>query len=405
MATTNIIQTPAEMGTEEQRERIRELGSDLGGAFRALFGSVPGSPHRPSALARDLGLSRVIVSRLLGAIECDDPFEVLERVPGPDSLRGVTSAACVAGAPEGEAGSADDAVDRFASMIREEFGTRAAFNAALSSHRPEMQKRLVLAGRYQVYQGMRQILGVEADTWLTSMMFVPSSDDKDAIDVTTIHGALGMRRLRQDVGVHFSFGPPGREDAEEGISRGAVDLREFYSHEPAPIESAMQGGQLVHRLAHDRLGRQSTVDMLAVSHNANGSHRYATPERPRAGVIVFADVPVRTLVCDALVHEDVFAGSVPELMVFNPGSRGPANPLDQSRQIDRVDVPELIESLSSSAEQFALDEVPRYGEIVGRVCEQLGQDPSRFRVHRLRMSYPVHGFQFVMAFDAPQKPA
>ncbi len=404
MTTAADIRDGGGLGPESLGERVRPVGVELIGAMGVLLGAIPGSPHRPTDLSRRLGLSRVILSRVLGAIDCGDPIEALERFPGPDSLRSLVVAAGEGGgAPSSVLVRADAAIDRFAELIREDFGTRGALTAAISAQRPELQQRLVLSGRYQVYQGMRQILGVEADTWLTSMMFVPSADDDEMLEVTSIHGALGMRRLRPDVGVHFTFGAPGHAEDPGNLSSGPVDLREFYEHDPAGIESFVSGGQLVHRLADDRLGRHATVDMLAVSHNARGSRRYATAERPKGGVVVFPDVPVKTMICDALVHEDVFPGAEPELMVFNPGPRGPANPVDPAREIDRVEVPECVESLGLSADRFMLAEAPRYREIVERVCAHFGRDVGRLCVHRLRMSYPVHGFQFVMAFEAPAR--
>ncbi|MFI4897021.1 MAG: hypothetical protein ACIARR_04265 [Phycisphaerales bacterium JB059] len=378
-----------------------EIGRELVEAMRAQLDAIPGSPHRPTHLARQLGLSRVILSRLLGAVDCEDPFEALERIPGPDSLRAFVDAALDrAETPAPIAERAHLAIDRFAELIRDDFGTRSALSAALSARSPELQQRLVQGARYQVYQGMRQILGVEADAWLTSMMFAPSRENPEMLEVISIHGPIGMRRLRSDVGVHFTFGEPGKVGGEDALSSDPLDLSEFYEHEAARIQTHVAGGQLVHSLADDRVGRNSAVDMLALSRNAQGSRRYATPERPRGGAVVFPDVPVKTLVCDVLVHEGAFTDEPPELLVFNPGARGPANPVDPSRSIDRVSVPETVESLGRGLGRADFPELPRYTEMVARVCDRYGLDHEQVRVHRLRMSYPVHGFQFVMAFNA-----
>ena len=43
-------------------------------------------------------------------------------------------------------------------------------------------------------------------------------------------------------------------------------------------------------------------------------------------------------------------------------------------------------------------------EMIARVCGQIGHSPSCFRVFRLRMVYPVYGFQIVVAFNKPWKP-
>jgi hypothetical protein len=357
------------------------------------------------SLARQLGLSRVTVGRLLIAIAKSNPYEALEQVPGPESLRAIARAAAGLGVDARLVSEAIAAADGFAALIRQEFGTRGAFNAAISTQRPELMRRFEHASRYQVHMGMRQILGVAADTWLTCMLFAPSSDDPDWLSVTAIHGALAMRRLRPDVNVYFTAGPPPQlASRPSDLARIAIDLRQFCTHEPARLETHEAGGQLVYRLAHDRLGRRATVDMLGVDHNPRGSPRYATPQRPRGGLVVFPDVPVKTLICDALLHDDVFPGATPELIVYNPGARGPANPADRRRDIDRIEVPESIHALGKLSERFAVLEVPRYEGMLARVCAEIGQDLASFRTFRLRMAYPVHGFQIVMAFDAPPKP-
>ena len=60
-------------------ERVKSVGDDLLATMGDLLEAIPGSPHRPTRLARRLGLSRVILSRVLGAVECEDPSEALER--------------------------------------------------------------------------------------------------------------------------------------------------------------------------------------------------------------------------------------------------------------------------------------------------------------------------------------
>lgn len=395
LSSQSAIQPPASIGA---------LGDELGRSLRALVEAIPGGPHTPTPLSRQLGMSRVITSRLLNAVARPDPFDVLQQVPGPESLRVLVEAATGLGAPDELVVEATQAIDRFADLIRKDFGTRGALNAAISPHRPELRLRFELSSRYQVFKGMKEVRGVEAETWLTSMIFAPAAD-KGLISVTTIHGALGMRRLRADVDVYFTFGPPHHaHDEQPDISRSPVDLQEYYTHEPAPLVTSMTGSQLIHRLAHDRLGRDSIVDMLAVSHNARGSLRYATPTRPRGGAIVFADIPVKTLILDTLVHDSIFPGADPELIVYNPGGRGPANPADTLRDIDRVSVPERIELLGKDPGRFTVAEVPHYARMAARVGSLIGHDLSEFRLCRLRMAYPVHGFQFVMAFNAPPPP-
>jgi hypothetical protein len=371
-----------------------------------VLDAIPDVPRRPTALAARIGLSRVTCSKLLGALDRPDPYELLEAIPGPESLRTAASAAATLGVDAGLVGDAHAAIDSFATLVRDHFGTRAALNAAIGGRSSKLRARVDQAGRADVFNGLRRVLGVEANTWLTTMFFTPSPEDEDIVAVTTLHGALGLRRLRSDTQVYFTFGAPYR-DADNGhqLSLSPISLQEFYTHEPARLETKEIGGQLRHRLDQDRLGKHAVMDMLTVSHDAHGSRRYGTPEAPLRGVSLFVDVPVRMLVCDVIVHHSVFPDCAPETIVYNTSGRGPANPNDPLRDLDRVAVAERIQRVPATLDGFNVPEVPNYDAMIQHVCQKIRQPLDDFRVYRLRMAYPVQSFQFVIAFRAPLKPA
>jgi hypothetical protein len=110
------------------------------------------------------------------------------------------------------------------------------------------------------------------------------------------------------------------------------------------------------------------------------------------------------LVCDALIHRDLFPGSDPQLIVYNSASRGPANPNDPLRDLDRVNFSETPTLVPDDAKRFEVDEIPNYDQMIRRVCKQIGHNPADFRTYRLRIAYPIPTFQIVMAFDAPDAP-
>lgn len=120
------------------------------------------------------------------------------------------------------------------------------------------------------------------------------------------------------------------------------------------------------------------------------------------GAAIFHDVPVRVLHCDALVHRDVFPGGAPKLVAYNPGARGPANPNDPARDIDSVHVGEPIAELGYGiGEGIDAPGVANYAKMLGRVFKEIGEDPVAYRTYRVRIAYPLHGFQYVLAFAAP----
>ncbi len=386
-------------------EALAPLGEALRETLAALLEAIPDVEQRPTPLAQALGVNRVIVSKLLNAMKRSDPLEVLQQVPGPDSLRAITGAASqIPGVRVAAVSRANDCIDRFAELIREHFRTRGALNAAISDDSEAVRKRYEESARYDIYNGMRHLMGVEGETWLTAMIFAPGADD-EALSITTLHGVLGMRRLRPDTPVRFTFGAPYRAPgAEPDPQTSPIALQEYYTNDPAPLESVAHDGMLVHQLATNRIGRNATLDMLAVSHAPHGSSRYAAPQRRFGGTAIFHDVPVRVLHIDALVHSSVFPGVHPHLFVYNPGARGPANPNDPARDIDRVESDGAIEMIAPDSPDFDAPGIPHYREMVARVFDDLSEPPGDYRAFRARIAYPVQGFQYVVAFEAPPRP-
>ncbi len=386
--------------------RIRPVGSRLAHSLQALLEAIPGAPHKPTPLSRRLGMNRVTTSRVLNAITQADACEVLQRLPGPESLRALTEGAARLSVEERLIEQAADAIRRFEELIREEFGTRGALNAAISPAHPETDLRFAQSSRYQAFKGMREVLGVSAETWLTCMLFAPDASSPDMLSISSIQGALGMRRLRPDVEVYFTSGRPRRPVEDPAALRAEpVDLSDLYTNQPAALETHVAGGQLVHRLAHYELGRRALVDMLIVSHEDRAARRYATAERPLGGAIVVPDVPVKTLLFDVLLHAGAFAGATPELFVYRCSPLGAANPCDASRDVDRVPTPERIESPTDAATRFDVQEIPHYAAMIERVARLASLEPQALRVFRFKILYPLYGFQYVMAFPAPQRPS
>jgi len=381
------------------------VAKDLQASLGAFLDSIPGVDRRPSALARAVGVNRVIASRLLNALKRDSPLEVLQGLPGPESLRSIVLGARENRAvPPEPADRADASIAQFASLIRECFGTRGALDAAISGDSDAGRKRFEESARYEVFNGMRRVLGVEGETWLNTMIFAPSPDP-EAVSVTTLHGVLGLRRLRPDTPVRFSLGAPysGKDTTADGRFASRIDLEEYCVNQPAALVTEERGGLLVHRLASRDVGKDTAMDMLAVAHEASGARRYASPDRRLGGAAIFPDIPVRTLIADVFVHDEIFPDALPELVVYNTGVRGPANPNDPSRDIDRVSATERIEALDRPIDELEVAGVTDYAAMLGRIFEDVWEQTDGYRLFRLRVPYPVLGFQYVVAFEAPEK--
>jgi len=195
------------------------------------------------------------------------------------------------------------------------------------------------------------------------------------------------------------------EDAVEGGSLpalGVTSLDQFCTNPPASLEARRAGKAIHYTLPDDLLGPKQAVDMFVVDHHPAAMNRYAKDApRKRNSLFVEPAIPVANLVFDAILHEEVFPGSEPELYLYDTGYDGIANVNDPERDIDRVDVQESVEFLGHDLSRIQATELPNYGPMLMHLAERFGWDPSRFRAYRTRIQYPVYGWQICLSFEPP----
>ncbi len=385
------------------------IAGALATSLRRLFAEIPDAPQRPSALAAHLSVSRVLISRTLGAIALTNPLDTLQRVPGPETLRGIVEAAVTQGVPQPTADAAIDAIEQFSRIIRDSFGTRSALNAAISANQPDMQRRLELDSRYRVFKGMRELRGVEAATWLSTTFVTRSHDNPDMLSATVLQGFIALRRLRNDIPVTFAFDAIGavanaHTDAVD-VPSSTLSLEDLYTNKPAVLDVDNVGGKMMYRLRQSGLGKHALTDMLAMVRVPAWRSRFARPERPLVGPFAQPTAPVKLLVFDLLAPAGTFTEESPLLSVYAPSMRGAANPNDAWRDIDRAAVPETVEIYKPGEQSFEMPEIPNYRRMLTRVAGEMRQDLDALQLYRVRMAYPVFGFQFVISLHLPPGPA
>jgi hypothetical protein len=394
-----------ETGVEE---RIRKVGEELSQSLSDLIGSLPGAPHRPTQLARDLGVNRAVASRVLGATSKKDALDCIHHVPGPEPLRKLVRAAKDRGVSPQQVVRAMAAIDSFDHLIRSEAGTRPALDALISSRLPGARERFELASKYSVFKGLSQLKGVQAETWLGTAIVGPNSEDSEKHDLTWINGAVAMQRLRPGVTARFSYrarrSPESiakQPSSEAGL--GLFPLDEFCSNPPAKLK-AWTVGQTVHYVLPDNLlGPQDLVDMFVVDHHPAALERHSIGENLRlTSLFVEPAMPVANLVFDVLLHDDAFPGSTPELIVYDTSHDGLPDANDSTRDIDRVSILQNIELLGHDMRDLRANNIPTYSAMLSKLSDRFGWDPSEFRGYRASISYPVYGWQICLAFERPR---
>ena len=404
-STTTHIVEPLEQRLSSATERVKRAMGDV-------IGVIPIRVKSPAEFQRALKLDRSLTSRLLRALELDDPLASLYRMPGPQGLRLVLKAArkALADNPEPIV-RAEETVSELENLVATEVGDWKALQAALCGWIPEAREQFEIANRQAAFRAMSNIKGVTADVMVSVTLIHPGSANDDWLDRAGITGLCRLKRLRPGTPMGFLHGssiapPPGTErlslEANPiDVSHEAPLLREF-SSSPTPKFKVRIEGDIVHYvLEGDDVGLGSLVDLYFadVMRGRYPAHKSISPRPATPGAVI--DVPVKTLIVDVLVHEDVWRGAEPELHMYDTAVRGIANPVDDSRDIDRIDVLESIQNLGTQSSRFRTTEVACYGDMVRFVCSKLGWDSGHFRGFRCRVDYPVYGTQVSMIFRPP----
>lgn len=397
----------AQAGSSNLEGRLRDVGSNLGTAFRAVLGELPGAPHRPSQLATELSVNRAVASKILNATAKEDPLEVLHLIPGPEPLRKVLRASGNMGVSLEARQAATAAIERFDRLIRNEAGNRSALDALISSSLPGARERFEMASKYSVFKGLAQLKGVQAEHWLCTAILSPSKEDKTKHDLTWLNGAVAMQRLRPAVTVRFSY-RHGRTGGvfppEDGMlpALGVLPLEQFCVNPPAKLESRTAGDTIHYTLPTDLLGAQELVDMFVVDHHPASLCRHSPgPKGRRTSLFAEPTIPVANLTFDVILHKSVFPGRDPELITYDTGYDGLADVNDPARDIDRIELEESIEALGPDMTKYEISGIHTYGKMLAHLCDRFGWEPRDFRAYRTQIAYPVHGWQVCLAFEPP----
>jgi hypothetical protein len=404
-----VAQTPVSSALEV---RIVRSGDDLLRSLTALMDTIPGKPQCPQALADTLGIDKVLASRMLKAVRAADPIAALHRMPGPEPLRRVVNAAGNLGAPAELIASASAAVADFEQLIRQEFGDRGSLDAIVSGWIPQARREFEIRRKQSAFRAMSQLRCVEADALMATVFLHPSSDGEN-LDVVWLIGLKGVRRLRPGAVVKLASrkidpsNPARKPCTLEGRhveDYAGLLLSEFCSS-PTPALNIHRTDTVVHySLAGDAFGPGSAVDLSYAEVNRAEINRYARPgPTRRAYVFAEASVPASVLQFDAIVHEDVYPGDPPGVRFYDTSFEGIASVNDRSRDIDRLDVHETVENMGTGLARFRSADIPRYSEMLARVCRELRWDERRLRGYRCRVEFPVYGSQVTMDFAIPHR--
>jgi hypothetical protein len=393
--------------------RIVEVGEELGPALRDLVAALPGAPRGPGELALQLGIDKVLATRVFKTLRASEPMAAIHVAPGPAPLRRVIQCAVAAAAAPAAASRALAAVDRFDHLIREEAGDRSALDAMLSAWLPEARREFQLRRKQAAFRAMSQLIGASVETSLATVLLHPGAGAR--IDVAWIFGMLGLRWHRPGTRVRLTsrrIAAPGAPRAPITLEGTAVDdlrgLRiDAFCSDPPPDLEVHDGGEVVrYTLADHGFGPNAARDLVFAEINLSELESQVPAGAERKSYF-FAEVttPTVRLIFDALVHRDVYPGADPSLVIYDTVLEGVASVNDPGRDLDRLPLEESILPLGFGMERFRAAAVPRYAELLNYAVGRLGWDAAEFRGYRCTIDFPIYGSQVTMVFQPPVGPS
>lgn len=410
ISTSDSGPQTAVMGSLEVR--IHAAGEELLAGFERVLSQIPGGDSGPQRLAKELGIDKVLASRILKAMRAPDPMSVVHRVPGPEPMRRLLKASSKLGVNSSDLKNANIAVDQFESLIQSEIGDRSALEAILSAWVPEARREFELRRKQAAFRAMSQLKGAQADVYAEAVIMYPSSDP-DRLDIVWIKAVIGLQRLRPGVRVKFTSCRQVEEqggrmtytlEGEPVDSLSSAVLADYCSS-PVPQLDIKHAGETMHYLLKDgSFGISSSVNLVSCEVNRAEIPRYIPKERNRKlWAASDIDIPSRRSHFDIFVHKDAYSQSFPELRIYDTTINGQADINDPTRDVDQFDLIESIESLGTGLNRFGSSYVPNYRRLIDEVCTRLGYETGDLCGYRCVSDYPIYGSQYAMVFPTQDR--
>lgn len=387
---------------------VTTVSTELGRCISALIGAVSPHPCRPTDLVKLLGVNKDLASRVMTAVSTADPLAAAFAMPGPTPLRSLVRGAQRRGVSATLVHEADGAIDSYERLLNERVGDKTGLNALIGAWLPEAREEVDVTARHLVYRGASLVKGLHADVSLITFVVHRSQEDPLRCDTAMIGGWVGLRRIRPRVPMRFIArlvhpkGGPGRMFDSAGDPFYDRFMEEF-SEQPLPVSIRPSNDRREYWLDDRGVGPRSSVRVfLTEFYRTNHPlQQLNTGLDRRRFFFTGIDIPVKTLVFDVLVAEDVWTGVEPELRVYETAANGTANPNDAVRDIDLMDPPTAIRKLGTGIDRFRSANLPDYPTMLASVAEAHGWARTRFRGYRIQLEYPMYSSQVCMVFDPP----
>ena len=150
------------------------------------------------------------------------------------------------------------------------------------------------------------------------------------------------------------------------------------------------------------VGNTGAFDCFAGEIMRSEVGRYATPEDQIGEVGMVISMPCESIVIDLLYHRDLdFISQATSILFSEVIPHGQQTPAANDSKV--LPIRPRLTALAGSPPAVATPLVPRYSEMVQRVFDRAGWNPSDFAGVRVEMEYPPLHSQLMIRFPLPKK--
>ncbi|QDU66408.1 hypothetical protein [Engelhardtia mirabilis] len=372
----------------------------LRNALTELLDSVEADPSVPRRLARQLGVNKNLAWKAAKIVSTPDAAEALPHVPGRAGLKIFLEAMERAGASTDALRAAREACDAFDTMVELHAGDRGTLELMVGSSFPGgAESPLQEANRKLSFQGNSSTWGVQARVRFGAQFVAPCAEDPTVIDYASIGGLCDFRRLRGDAKWPLSFNVrydgEGRrkDDVAKPIERslegrdGPAFLLDHCTDPLPEIRAVEVPLGTVYELAEGEVGNTAAFSCAFAWFVRREQSVYGNDDEPSVAYNIPLNTPTELATMDLLIHKDVPWELPPRVEVTSRMEIGVGGgSYKQSPYL--LPVPPRLEELGPGRDQLGGNEVPRWTEMLGKVCQRLDWNLDDFRVFRMSLRYP-----------------
>lgn len=386
--------------TETFAEGAGRLLAKLQAEFRVIVAAVPGA-ERPADLQRALGINPKLAWQAVRAASAETPLDVAAFIPAHVSVGRIANSLEQLGLDGSRLLAASEELHEF---IATHAGGRATFDTMVSSLAGADASRAQADMKRAAFRAMSQIYGGHTETRLNCLIFRPGSRPRhghlaelrfiERFWRTRADASLVISRRRLSVNHEGGRTPIDPESEFESVPFIGRDL----SAAPPPLRNVeLADGTVETQLASEDMGRGSAFSCVLGTMATDVSAAMDDTGLFWIDAQTVIWTPSRLLIMDVLIHEEMFDGDLPELVVKSSSARDGVWPTQGSS--DLLPIQETVSRLRTPAVLHAAG-VPKYRETVTGVFDKLGWDDlDSFRHFRCQAEYPVQNSRLWMRFD------